>query len=47
MKNIFTKENKKIKIYEKKHAKKAKDIKRAVKLGLKEYAETFRKLATT
>ncbi len=33
--------------YEKKNPKKAKVIKKAVKRGLKEYAEVFRRLATT
>lgn len=33
--------------YEKKHPKKATLIKKAVKRGVKEYAETFRRLAAT
>ena len=46
MKKTTTK-NKNYSTYEKRNPKKAKTIKRAVKRGLKEYAETFRRLATT
>lgn len=35
------------KTYEKKNPKEAKIIKKAINQGLKQYGETFRKLATT
>jgi hypothetical protein len=39
--------NKQIKKYEQKNSRKAKIIKKAIDLGLKQYGETFRRLATT
>lgn len=37
--------NKKIKKYEQKNPKRAKTIKKAINKGLKQYGETFRRLA--
>ena len=42
-----TNQQKKTLLYEQKNPQKAQVIKKAVKRGLKEYAETFRRLATT